>query len=180
MKSPYRPWGCLKGLKKDSYQGDAVVASLYEKFGVRTDFEEEGVRLTKINVTIPKSFNYNFQDCPDIAQTVAVTCATLNINAHLKGLETLRIKETDRVLALKTELNKQGYFAEIEGNDLLILAKKNQVEGVPVTTYDDHRMAMAFASIAFQREVYIDDEEVVTKSYPNFWEDLKKVGVKIS
>tara|TARA_B100000809_G_scaffold260295_1_gene306939 strand:- start:2184 stop:3410 length:1227 start_codon:yes stop_codon:yes gene_type:complete len=171
----------LFGLKEESLQGDSVVQEIYKNFGVETAFVEGGVRLTKkcnpqpIEGTILK---INFVNCPDIAQTVAVTCAALNVKARLLGLKTLRIKETDRILALEKELTKLGFSIDIEGDDIII----NPIERIitvfnqSVETYDDHRMAMAFAPLALQDSITIEDKSVVAKSYPKFWRDLELIG----
>ena len=170
----------LLGLKKESLQGDAVLHKIYESFGVKTTWIDGGICLTKTNNCVT-SFKYDFEDCPDIAQTVAVTCASLNIDAHLTGLKTLRIKETDRVFALQTELNQLGYHVTVEDNDILIHSLPALItpKTHPIKTYDDHRMAMAFAPIALISETQIENEDVVVKSYPDFWQDLQRVGFTI-
>lgn len=185
----------LYGLQQNSLQGDAVVQKIYEQFGVNTEFIKNGIRLTKAsNFQLPTSnFVLDFTECPDIAQTVAVTCAALNVPAKFTGLHTLRIKETDRIAALQTELTKLNYCVEVEGDDLIILpslrtersgekqsARDNTIASclamTSIKTYDDHRMAMAFAPLGLLYPITIEDENVVVKSYPNFWEDLKSVG----
>ncbi|MCO6499128.1 MAG: 3-phosphoshikimate 1-carboxyvinyltransferase [Vicingus serpentipes] len=170
----------LLGLKKDSLQGDAALYKIYENFGVKTTWINGGICLTKTDNCVT-SFNYNFEDCPDIAQTVAVTCAALNINSQLTGLKTLRIKETDRVFALQTELNQLGYHVTVEDNDILIRSSSALVMPNihPIKTYDDHRMAMAFAPLALINATQIENEDVVIKSYPDFWKDLQQVGFTI-
>lgn len=177
----------LYGLQQNSLQGDAVVQKIYEQFGVNTEFIKNGIRLTKAsNFQLPTSnFVLDFTNCPDIAQTVAVTCAALNVPAKLIGLHTLRIKETDRIVALQTELTKLNYNVEVEGDDLIILpslrTERHSCESrnLAIKTYDDHRMAMAFAPLGLLYPITIEDENVVVKSYPNFWEDLKVVGFDI-
>lgn len=169
----------LYGLKKESLQGDAVVQEIYKELGVITEFIEGGVRLVKSSILSVqnKELTVDFVNCPDIAQTVAVTCAALNIKAKLTGLQTLRIKETDRIAALQTELTKLGFSVEVANDDIII----NSINTVPtefshsVKTYDDHRMAMAFAPLALYNSITIEDESVVAKSYPNFWKDLEGV-----
>ncbi|MCB0401836.1 MAG: 3-phosphoshikimate 1-carboxyvinyltransferase [Flavobacteriales bacterium] len=189
----------LKGLKKDSLQGDAVVAEIYKQFGVETTFTAEGIRVRKIcppELIEGTNFEYDFTNCPDLAQTVAVTCAALNIPAKFTGLKSLRIKETDRIAALQTELNKLGFDAEVEGDDLVIHASLRMPDSsgmkqssdvqiasghsMPfaktkptINTYRDHRMAMAFAPLALLQPIHIENAGVVKKSYPNFWEDVK-------
>lgn len=179
----------LYGLKKESLQGDAVVQKIYKNFGVQTAFIEGGIRLTKNSIINNQNspLNIDFVNCPDIAQTVAVTCAALNVNAKLTGLKTLRIKETDRIAALQTELTKLGFSVGVEGDDILInrysqvqlerSRKETKRSEMLVKTYDDHRMAMAFAPLALLNSITIEDENVVAKSYPNFWKDLDKAGL---
>jgi 3-phosphoshikimate 1-carboxyvinyltransferase len=184
----------LQGLQKESLQGDAVVAKIYENFGVKTEFIENRTRLTKNSspITHHSPLCIDFTDCPDLAQTVAVTCAALNIPAKLPGLSTLRITETDRIAALQTEFCKLGYQVNIENDDLTIFPSlrtdrhscesRNLSNGNENTikTYNDHRMAMAFAPLALLYPIHIEDEDVVVKSYPNFWKDLTKVGLEIN
>jgi len=172
----------LYGLKKESLQGDAVVQDVYKNFGVQTEFIKGGVHLTKPSgfITNNLPLNLDFEDCPDIAQTVAVTCAALNVEAHFTGLKTLRIKETDRVFAIENELNHLGYNVGIEGNDIVISKSiETKAKTHPVKTYDDHRMAMAFAPLGLIDPITIKDEEVVVKSYPNFWKDLKSLKFEV-
>lgn len=168
----------LYGLKPESLQGDSVVVDIYKNFGVNTEFIENGVCLTKSTNFQLSTFNFelNFSDCPDIAQTVAVTCAALNVKAKLTGLKTLRIKETDRIAALQTELNSLGFNVEVDKDDLIInpIDKINILNSL-VKTYDDHRMAMAFAPLALIAPITIENPEVVKKSYPTFWEDLESI-----
>jgi 3-phosphoshikimate 1-carboxyvinyltransferase len=175
----------LYGLKQESLQGDSVVQEIYKTFGVATEFIKGGIRLTKSPIINYQSSIINFKDCPDIAQTVAVTCAALNIPAKLTGLKTLRIKETDRIAALQTELTKLGFLVDVEGDDFLINRLSHTCGNLSddaqesIHTYDDHRMAMAFAPLALQNPINIEDENVVAKSYPNFWKDLQHVGFKM-
>lgn len=189
----------LYGLQQNSLQGDAVVQKIYEQFGVNTEFIKNGIRLTKNPslITHHSPLILDFTECPDIAQTVAVTCAALNVPAKFTGLHTLRIKETDRIAALQTELTKLNYCVEVEGDDLIILpslrtersgekqsARDNTIASclamTSIKTYDDHRMAMAFAPLGLLYPITIEDENVVVKSYPNFWEDLKSIGFDVS
>jgi 3-phosphoshikimate 1-carboxyvinyltransferase len=169
----------LKWLEKDSLQGDSIVAALYRAFGVRTEFTDMGVRLTK-GGEITKDFAYDFTNCPDIAQTVAVTAAALGIPARLTGLHTLKIKETDRITALQTELKKFGVITSAT-DDSLTIAPCAQLKfpDEPVSTYNDHRMAMAFVPLALLNAISIEDMSVVDKSYPAFWDDLHSLDFEI-
>ena len=168
----------LNGLFENSVQGDAILAEIMKHFGVLTIFNDKGILLKKKPVEI-NEFNYDFSDCPDIAQTLAVVCAALNIRAKLTGLETLSIKETDRISAVNTELSKFGCEVHTTDNSMCIekgITDFNQT--VDINTYNDHRMAMSFAPLALVlKKVTIQNKEVVNKSYPLFWEDLKDLGM---
>ncbi|RRD73306.1 3-phosphoshikimate 1-carboxyvinyltransferase [Tannerella forsythia] len=175
----------LIGLLPDSLQGDSAIALLFRSFGVHTDFtSEERVRLTRRAVSLPSRFDYDCVRIPDMAQTLAVTCAILRIPFRLSGLQSLRIKETDRLKALQTELGKLGVvLTEHDGKILEWDGSRCQAEPEPViATYDDHRMAMAFAPVALCREegIRIANPEVVSKSYPRFWDDLQTAGFQIT
>ncbi len=163
----------LNGLQAKSVQGDAVLVDIMQLFGVKTTFNDKGVLLTKEAIRV-EQFDYDFSDCPDLAQTLAVICAGLNIPAHFTGLETLTIKETDRIHAIKTELEKMGAVVDTTLDSLTIkqgIVNTNQK--AQVRTYDDHRMAMAFAPLTLLlKKVTIEKKDVVRKSYPNFWNDL--------
>ncbi|MCB9201784.1 MAG: 3-phosphoshikimate 1-carboxyvinyltransferase [Flavobacteriales bacterium] len=165
-------------LFKDSLQGDRRIADIYkENFGINTEFKEEKILLTKIpNFSFPEKIELNLNDCPDIAQTIAVTCSALKIPALLTGLETLKIKETDRIVALQNELKKCGTTTKAT-TDSLELISFSEISEIPsIATYNDHRMAMCFAPLALVHELDIQDKDVVQKSYPNFWNDMKKLG----
>ncbi len=176
----------LVGLHENSWQGDAVVAKMMEKLGVESRFENGFLILKKSEKPLPPVFEQDFLDCPDIAQTLAVACAGLGVQAVFSGLETLSIKETDRILALKNELKKVGVtFSKLParfskkqvGKTFFLLdGKANWSETPRFSTYGDHRMAMAFAPLAFLDAVEIENPEVVKKSYPKFWDDLESVG----
>jgi 3-phosphoshikimate 1-carboxyvinyltransferase len=167
----------LVGLKEKSLQGDSEVVNIYKSLGVKTEFVNNGVKLVKVN-TIKEKIKKDFSNCPDIAQTLAVTAAALNIEAKLTGLKTLRIKETDRIGALESELNSLGFCVEIQGDDLIIKKAEgfNLNSDHLIKTYEDHRMAMAFAPLSLIGKINIEDTDVVKKSYPNFWKDLDSVG----
>ena len=120
---------------------------------------------------------YDLSNAPDIAQTISVTCLGLGIGCHLTGLHTLPIKETDRLAALQTELGKFGAKVDIDSESLTLTAQPQLTSGVEVDTYNDHRMAMAFAPLALKTDLTINDAGVVSKSYPTFWEDMNSVGI---
>ena len=167
----------LSSFKETSLQGDAVLAEIYKNFGVETIFNDKNsITISKIDNKFQKSFNFNLQSSPDIAQTIAVTCFGLGISCHLTGLHTLKIKETDRLEALKIELTKLGATISITNNSLTLEKSENIIPNVKIVTYQDHRMAMAFAPLALKAPIIIENVEVVSKSYPSFWEDLKQFG----
>ena len=169
----------LTSYKENSLQGDSVLVDIYKHFGVQTKFKSNSVILEKTNQDL-KPFTCDLANAPDIAQTIAVTCFALGISCDLTGLHTLKIKETDRLVALKTEIEKLGGSVEITDKSLHLSASDGIKELVPVATYNDHRMAMAFAPLALKIALIIEDAEVVSKSYPTFWEDLKSIGFKIT
>lgn len=170
----------LEGLKKDSLQGDSAIVSIMEKLGVQSGFTEKGVKLTKS--ASQKRAEIDFTHCPDLAQTVAVVCAAKNIHLTLRGIESLKIKETDRIKALQQELIKFGASLNetsagvYEINPATTWQKQQLVE---IETYEDHRMAMAFAPLALLQNIRIHHPQVVVKSYPRFWDDLKKAGFNV-
>ena len=173
----------LQGLWQDSLQGDASIANLFDKLGVETTFTSSGVTLSKKPAVSDIPFVFDFVSMPDMAQTFAVTCAMLNIPFRFAGLQSLKIKETDRLGALKIELRKLGYLLEVRNeNSLEWNGERCEAETLPVIeTYEDHRMAMAFAPISLCREngISIANPEVVSKSYPSFWDDIKKADFLI-
>ena len=167
----------IKGLHDHSLQGDRMIADIMRDFGVLSKFEGDTVHLAKIEPGI-ESFSGNFLRCPDLAQTVIVTCAGLGVSGTFSGLETLKIKETDRTKALQTELSKLDVEFQ-PANGSWVCARK-AMWGTEIATYEDHRMAMAFAPLAIPLgEIVIDNPLVVEKSYPDYWNDLKKVGFDI-
>ena len=167
----------IKGLRNPSLQGDAILADVFTFFGVKTEFIDGGIRITKNRIK-DEHFGFDFSDCPDLAQTVAVVVSALNIPSMFNGLHTLRIKETDRIEALKTELKKLGTEVEIlDDNCIKITPTTISEESTIISTYEDHRMAMAFSALAMKmKEITIENPDVVKKSYPNFWNDLKSLG----
>jgi 3-phosphoshikimate 1-carboxyvinyltransferase len=174
----------LSSYKKNSLQGDSVLAEIYKYFGVETVFDNNKIHLRRFQIPIPKSLTLNLNNSPDIAQTIAVTCFGLGIGCHLTGLHTLKIKETDRLEALKTELSKLGASVSVTNVSLTLQSYSPLLDGCPkggvaIKTYQDHRMAMAFAPLALKTDIIIEEAEVVSKSYPAFWIDLKKIGFAI-
>ncbi|HNP20325.1 MAG TPA: 3-phosphoshikimate 1-carboxyvinyltransferase [Fulvivirga sp.] len=165
----------IKGLRLPSIQGDCVLVEMMKSLGVDTTFTDKGAILSK--TTFVKDFSFDFTDCPDLAQTVAVICAVKGIRIKMTGLESLRIKETDRISALQQELKKIGAELIQHSNFWSVSPTNNIPKEVFINTYDDHRMAMAFAPLAMLMDVNIEDPDVVNKSYPGFWEDLKLVGI---
>lgn len=169
----------LGSFSKESLQGDAILASIYESLGVKTIFNkaESTITLSKNRSELPDSLMLDLTNMPDLAQTIAVTCFGLGIGCNLTGLHTLKIKETDRLVALKTELEKLGATVMIDNNSLQLEKVSNIIPNQIIETYQDHRMAMAFAPLAIKTELTINNAEVVSKSYPSFWDDLKKAGI---
>jgi 3-phosphoshikimate 1-carboxyvinyltransferase len=160
---------------KNSIQGDSQLAKIYANFGVSTTFNKNTITLKKdANHSLKKHLTFDFNDTPDLAQTVAVTCVGLGISCAIKGLHTLKIKETDRLLALKKELNKIGAKVRITEDSIHIRPIKIKPNTI-IKTYDDHRMAMAFAPLAIKTPIVIENPEVVAKSYPVFWDDVEKL-----
>ncbi|CAI8311454.1 MAG: 3-phosphoshikimate 1-carboxyvinyltransferase [Flavobacterium sp. SCGC AAA160-P02] len=166
----------LSSFKKESLQGDSVLANIYEFFGVKTIFEENTILLTKVEVHQKESLILDLNKAPDIAQTVAVTCFGLGISCELTGLHTLKIKETDRLEALQVELTKLGAIISVSTHSLQIKSSKKINSNISIETYNDHRMAMSFAPLAMRTSIEILDADVVTKSYRNFWKDLQQIG----
>ncbi len=174
----------LSSYKQNSLQGDSSLVEIYKTLGVETVFENNSIKLKKTAVhdSFPFGEGWDGANSPDIAQTIAVTCFGLGIGCHLTGLHTLKIKETDRLEALRIELTKLGATISVTNDSLTLEASSNDViarnEGI--STYNDHRMAMAFAPLALKVPIIIENAEVVSKSYPDFWEDMKKIGFQIS
>lgn len=165
----------IYGLSKDSLQGDYLLAKIYSFFGVKTTFIENGIHLTKEKF-MTELFMYDFSDTPDLAQTVAVTCAGLQIPCLLNGLDTLTIKETNRIEALAIELNKCGVRSLATKNSLQLLKFDFDNSVKKINTYNDHRMAMSFLPLSYKMPIIIEDSEVVNKSYPKFFADAESLG----
>ena len=156
--------------------------SIYKEFGVEVEFIGNTIQITKtLNIDNSKCFEYDFVYCPDIAQTVACTCLGLKRPFYFKGLQTLKVKETDRIIALKNEIKKFGYIVEVS-NDSMKLDIHDVLEHkqtISIATYHDHRMAMSFATLSvLNSNISIEDANVVSKSYPLFWKHLNAIGIK--
>ena len=174
----------LEGLMDNSKQGDSVVKYIFSLLGVKSEFESRdclsNVTLKAHRCLLPR-FDYDFTGSPDLAQTIVVACCALGVKFKFTGLASLKIKETDRIEALKTELKKVGYVIRDENDNTLIWDGETSAPTFePIDTYEDHRMALAFAPLAFKfSQIEINNPEVVSKSYPHYWEDLEKVGFEI-
>ena len=183
IQSPDEAEVVLTGLFTNSMQGDAKIVSLFDQLGVKTAFVSNGVVLKRKERNINLPFTVDFTDMPDMAQTFAVTCVMHDIPFYFSGLQSLKIKETDRLAALRKELLKLGYLlTEKDGKILQWQGERTEPAASPIIhTYEDHRMAMAFAPIAMRcaEGIQIEDIEVVSKSYPHFWEDLRKADFQL-
>ncbi|MDQ1160469.1 3-phosphoshikimate 1-carboxyvinyltransferase [Chryseobacterium sp. SORGH_AS 447] len=169
----------LKSFYKTSTQGDSTIANIYEEFfGIKTIFTEGEHKVTLQPVEdfqFPEKIALDMNNCPDIAQTLCVTASALKIPFEISGLGTLRVKETDRLLALYNELQKLGAETEITDSTIKSISFGEPQENISIKTYQDHRMAMSFAPFCLIKELNIEDEDVVEKSYPMFWQDLEKI-----
>lgn len=170
----------LSSYKQNSLQGDSVLSKIYTDFGITTTFSDNQVTLEKTEESGQENVSYDLSNAPDIAQTIAVTCLGLGMGCHLTGLHTLPIKETDRLAALQTEMTKFGAKVTIDSESLTLQPTKKINSGVDVDTYNDHRMAMAYGPLALKTDLIVNDAEVVSKSYPDFWKDLKTLGFDIA
>ena len=171
----------LSSFFNNSIQGDSRIVDIYKQFGVETKFLNDKIYLKKNNIDLPDSISINLRDNPDLAQTIVVTCLGLGVNCKLEGLHTLKLKETDRLLALKREIEKFEVDSITISNQSITLKNNSKLKsGVSVNTYDDHRMAMSFAPLSMINPIIIINPEVVSKSYLNFWNDLESLGFKIS
>ena len=170
----------LSSYRQDSLQGDAVLIDVYKKLGVDTRFENDQMILEKIkDFELPKTITLDLVEAPDIAQTIAVSCYGLGVACDLTGLHTLKIKETDRLIALENELSKLGAQIRVTEESLHLSADQDFKANQTITTYSDHRMAMAFAPLALKISHQIAEANVVTKSYPDFWNDLEAIGFEL-
>jgi len=170
----------LTTYKETSLQGDSVLAKVYKEFGVETVFGENTITLKKVSIPSESAIiNLDLSNAPDIAQTIAVTAFGLGLECYMTGLHTLKIKETDRLVALKAELEKLGAEVSITDASLHLQSSTSIKSEVSIATYNDHRMAMAFAPLGLKTSLTIEDANVVSKSYPQFWEDLQTVGFQL-
>ena len=169
----------LSAYKKESLQGDSCLAEIYTHFGVETIFDQNTIILKKVREPNMGLLTLDLKNAPDIAQTIAVTCFGLGIACHLTGLHTLKIKETDRLEALEAELKKLGAVIAITNESLSLSISEVMNTNVAIKTYNDHRMAMAFAPLAFKVPIAILNAEVVSKSYQKFWTDMQQIGIQI-
>ncbi len=169
----------LMSYKKESLQGDSGLIKIYEKLGVASHIEGETLFLEKKPFDSKQSLQLDLTTMPDIAQTIAVTCYGLGVSCDLYGLHTLKIKETDRLEALQTELSKLGAQIRVTENSLHLQAGGQFVEDVRIATYNDHRMAMAFAPLALKVPLFVEDPAVVSKSFPTFWDDLQSLKFEV-
>ena len=171
----------LSSFFNNSIQGDSRIVDIYKQFGVETKFLNDKIYLKKNNIDLPDSISINLRDNPDLAQTSVVTCLGLGVNCQLEGLHTLKLKETDRLLALKREIEKfEVDYVTISNQSITLKNNSKLKSGVSINTYDDHRMAMSFAPLSMINPIIIINPEVVSKSYLNFWNDLESLGFKIS
>jgi 3-phosphoshikimate 1-carboxyvinyltransferase len=169
----------LSNYRSHSIQGDAKLKEMYTHFGVRTiQSASNQITLQKVSMPLTTYLEFDLIQQPDLAQSIAVTCAGLGISCRLTGLKTLKIKETDRLHALKAELEKLGVDVKITSSTLQLQPPEQLIENVSISTYNDHRMALAFSSLALVEPIQIQDPNVVTKSYPNFWDHLKIYGIQ--
>lgn len=170
----------LNSYKESSLQGDSALVEIYAKMGVEARFEANQLTLVKQPNFEYQSVTFDLNNTPDIAQTIVVTCLGLGIGCHLTGLHTLKIKETDRLEALRIELTKLGASIAVTNDSLTLEPTQKILENIAIDTYNDHRMAMAFAPLALRVPIIINNAEVVSKSYPDFWNDLERVGFNFS
>ena len=172
----------MKTFKKNSIQGDSIISKIYQKIGVETIYKEDSIIISKNKkINPPERIKLDLTETPDLAQTIAVCCLGLGIECELSGLHTLKIKETDRIEAIKKEFIKLG-VENIKTSDNSIYFKGDQKlnHDIKINTYQDHRMALSFATLAVIIDISIDSPNVVSKSFPNYWENLIALGFKIN
>ena len=166
----------LESYYSESLQGDSDLVQIYKKIGVTTVFNNGSITLSKTpNFVLPEVLDLDLRNTPDLAQTIAVSCFGLGVDCNLTGLHTLKIKETDRLEALKVELEKLGAIISITNDSLELRFSGVINQNISIDTYNDHRMAMAFAPLGIKVPIVINNSEVVSKSYPGFWEDFKSI-----
>jgi 3-phosphoshikimate 1-carboxyvinyltransferase len=170
----------LSAYKKESLQGDSCLAEIYQHFGVETVFGENSITLKKVNESSKETLEIDLKNAPDIAQTIAVTCFAEGVACNLSGLHTLKIKETDRLVALHDELTNLGATISVTDKSLHLKLSSEINKNIAIKTYNDHRMAMAFAPLALLVPIKILNAEVVTKSYQKFWDDMQQIGINIT
>lgn len=176
--SPLGTQVTLSHFQENSWQGDAQLQYIFKALGVHSEFNGTELQLTRVPAAI-SHLALDLSNTPDIAQTLAVTALGLGISCHLTGLQTLRIKETDRLNALQMELNKLGAQVTLTTSSLAFAAVPKLKAGVSIATYQDHRMALAFAPLALRVPLQIEQAEVVSKSYVKYWQDLEKAGIQL-
>ena len=169
----------LSSYREKSLQGDAILRVIFNDLGVKSHFEGDTLVLNKDSKILPNKVKLDLSKVPDIAQTIAVTCYGLGVDCDLMGLHTLKIKETDRLEALQVELSKLGASISVTDKSLHLVSNNNFISNCSIDTYNDHRMAMAFAPLALKIPIQINASEVVSKSYPDFWDDLKQLNFQI-
>lgn len=169
----------LASFRNNSLQGDSILVEIYKNFGVQTVFQGDEIVIHKFENARQETLNINLINSPDIAQTIAVTCFGLGITCELTGLHTLKIKETNRLQALQSELTKLGAVVTCTEDTIRIIKNEIIKENIVIATYNDHRMALSFAPLALKVPIGIENAEVVSKSYPNFWEDVKQFGISV-
>jgi len=169
----------LSSYRENSLQGDSILRVIFNDLGVKSHFEGDTLVLNKDSKILPNKVKLDLSKAPDIAQTIAVTCYGLGVDCDLMGLHTLKIKETDRLEALQVELSKLGASISVTDKSLHLVSNNNFISNCSIDTYNDHRMAMAFAPLALKTPIQINVSEVVSKSYPDFWDDLKQLNFQI-
>tara|TARA_B110000046_G_scaffold185695_2_gene228660 strand:- start:8693 stop:9922 length:1230 start_codon:yes stop_codon:yes gene_type:complete len=170
----------LSAYKKESLQGDSCLAEIYQHFGVKTIFGQDFITLRKEKESNKETLEIDLKNAPDIAQTIAVTCFAESVKCNLSGLHTLKIKETDRLIALQDELTNLGATISVTDTSLHLEKSSKINKNIAIKTYKDHRMAMAFAPLALLVPIKILNAEVVTKSYQKFWDDMQQIGIIIN
>lgn len=170
----------MSSYQKNSLQGDSVLADIYSSLGVSTEYGNSNtISLKKVRSADTAKLNLDLSNSPDIAQTIVVSCLALQLECHIDGLHTLKIKETDRLQALKNEIQKLGSVLKITERSLTLERPRPLTSGALIDTYNDHRMAMAFAPLILKTNLFINDAEVVSKSFPDFWNNLRSLGLEI-